>query len=177
MAKKHNLPLRGVNSDGASVQVNEVEVGYLVQLAGWGNFADAADKALRSQSLSIPTDYRAPVSRGMMTVWRIAPDRVLVRSDSKLEFASTNDLVALDLSQARVCLTLDGPGTAGLLSRVIALDFDELLFPIGTFVQTSLHHVGVLVERQRRDQLTVIIPTTWARSLTDYLISHLALAV
>lgn len=176
MAKKHNLPLRGVNSDGAAVSVREVDLGYLAQLAGWGDFVSAADNMLRAQALAIPEDYRTPVRRGMMTVWRIAPDRVLVRSDAKLDFTSTESVVALDLSHARVCLALEGPGAAGLLSRVIALDFSETAFPVGTFVQTSLHHVGVLIERTGEREFMAFIPTTWARSLTDLLVTHLATA-
>lgn len=176
MAKKHNLPLRGVNSDGAAALVREVELGFLTQLAGWGDFFDAADGILRMQSLSVPTDYRTPVRRGATTVWRIAPDRVLVRSDARMDFAKKDEIVELDLSDARVCLTLEGAGAAGLLSRMIALDFSETAFPAGTFAQTSLHHVGVLVERTEADRFAVFIPTTWARSLTDLLVNHLDVA-
>lgn len=176
MAKKQNLPLRGVNSDGATVLVDENELGFLTQLAGWESFSEAADTALRTQSLSLPQDYRSPVRRGAMTVWRIAPDRVLIRSDVKLDMQISDELVALDLSDARVCLTVEGDGAAGLLQRMIALDFSEHAFPVGTFAQTSLHHVGVLVERLERNKFMVMLPTTWARSLTDLVATHITLA-
>jgi len=176
MAKKHHLPILGATSDGQAVTISEAELGYLTQLAGWENFEKAGDDALRAQGLSLPTDFRLPVRRGLTTVWRIAPDRVLVRSDTSLSFDSSPDLAVLDLSEARICLTLEGPGVAGLLSRVIALDFSEVAFPIGTFAQTALHHVGVLVERGERDIFTVMMPTTWATSLTSLLADHLAKA-
>eukprot|EP00300_Choanocystis_sp_HF-7_P034522 c47332_g1_i1.p1 GENE.c47332_g1_i1~~c47332_g1_i1.p1 ORF type:complete len:185 (+),score=22.22 c47332_g1_i1:23-556(+) len=173
MAEKHPLPLRGETSDGLEVTIGEVELGHLTQLAGWENFEKTGDVALRAQALSLPDDYRLPVQRGLSTVWRIAPDRVLVRSDTALPFESSIDLAVLDLSEARVCLTLKGQGAAGLLSRVIALDFSEAGFPTGTFAQTALHHVGVLVERNSGDQFTILIPTTWATSLASLLIDHL----
>lgn len=168
------MPAHGVTSDGATVVINETDLGFLTQVAGWGRFSEAADGALRTQSLSLPNDFRTPVRRGTVTVWRIAPDRVLMRSDVKLSLESSDDFVVLDLSEARVCLTIQGPGAAGLLSRVIALDFSEAAFPVGTFAQTGLHHVGVLVDRHERDQFTVLIPTTWATSLTSLLADHLA---
>lgn len=176
MARKHTLPLTGVNSDGASVTVSETELGHLVQLAGWGAFVEAAGKALRDQALSLPQDYRTPARSAAATAWRIAPDRVLVRSASALAIQGTDDIVTLDLSDARIGLTIAGDGAEGLLSRMIALDFSEHAFPVGSFVQTSLHHVGVLIERQDRDQFMVMLPTTWARSLTDLLVTHLAIA-
>jgi methylglutamate dehydrogenase subunit D len=177
MARKHNLPFSGLNSDSASVIVSETELGHLTQLAGWGTFAEAAGEALQAHSLPLPTDYRRPVREGTVTVWRIAPDRVLVRSNNELGLEGTDELVTLDLSDARICLTVTGDGAAGLLSRIIALDFSDQAFPTGTFVQTSLHHVGVLIERQDKDQFIVLMPTTWARSLTDLLVTHLAVAV
>ncbi len=176
MAEHSLLPLRSATSDGLDVIIGEVELGHLTQLAGWENFEKAGDNALRAQALSLPGDYRSTVRRGLTTVWRIAPDRALVRSDTSLRFESSADLVVLDLSEARLCLTLDGPGVVGLLSRVIALDFSEMAFPVGTFAQTALHHVGVLVDRHGRDQFTILIPTTWANSLTSLLADHLSQA-
>lgn len=176
MAKKHNLPLTGINSDGASVTIGEAELGNLTQLAGWDTFADAASSTLQAHSLSLPQDYCMPVRSASATAWRIAPDRILVRSVGGLGIQDTDELVTLDLSDARVCLTVVGAGAAGLLSRMIALDFSEQAFPAGSFVQTSLHHVGVLIERQDRDSFLILLPTTWAQSLTDLLVMHLAVA-
>ncbi|MGP4806362.1 sarcosine oxidase subunit gamma [Agrobacterium cavarae] len=176
MAKKNKLPLGGLTSDGTSVTINEVELGYLVQLAGWANFVQAADKTLQIHALSLPVDYRLTRHHEGSCLWRVAPDRVLVRSDAKLEFPSNDEIVSLDLSDARVMLSVEGPGAAGLLSRVVALDFSEQGFPIGRFAQSSLHHVGVLIDRTGRDAFTVLIPTTWARSLTDLLLTHMIAA-
>lgn len=173
---KDNLPVYGLTSDGAKVVIREQALGFLTQLAGWGNFAKTAEDLLRSKALSLPADYRTPVRGGGMTAWRIAPDRVLIRSDAELDMVGSQEIAVLDLSQARVCLVVTGAGAAALLARVIALDFSEAGFPLGTFAQTALHHVGVLVERLGEDEFNVFIPSTWATSLTGLMVDHLTQA-
>lgn len=173
---RDDLPVTGTLSDLARVTIDEIEIGHLTQLAGWSTFESAAERLLQSLGLALPIDYRTPVRAGETTAWRVAPDRVLVHSAAEPGLASSQDVAVLDLSQARVCLSVTGPGAAGLLSRVVALDFSETAFPIGTFAQTGLHHVGVLIERTGRERFLVFIPTTWARSLTELLIDHLLVA-
>lgn len=173
---RDDLPVTGTLSDLARVTIDEIEIGHLTQLAGWSNFEAAAANLLQSLGIALPADYRMPVRAGATTAWRVAPDRVLVHSAAELRLASSEDIAVLDLSQARVCLSVTGLGAAGLLSRVVALDFSETAFPIGSFAQTGLHHVGVLIERTGRETFLVFIPTTWARSLTQLLIDHLLVA-
>lgn len=173
MVKKHTLPAIGTTSDYLAVTINEVELGYLTQLAGWEDFDRKADDALRAEGLSLPGGYRSSARRGRTIVWRIAPDRALIRSDTTLGLQSVIDLAVLDLSDARVCLTLEGPGASGLFSRVTAIDFADAAFPVGHFAQTAIHHVSVLIDRYGRDEFTVLIPTTFATSLTSFLADHL----
>lgn len=173
MTEKHTFPINGLNSDDQFVSIAEQDIGKLVQIAGWDRFATAASSHLAMKGLALPDDYRKANHKGGITVWRIAPDRVLVRSQDALGFESNDETVVLDLSEARVCLAIEGLGSAGLLSRVIALDFSELAFPVGAFAQTALHHVGVLVERHAVDRFVLLVPTTWALSLTSLLSDHL----
>jgi methylglutamate dehydrogenase subunit D len=173
---KHHLPVRGTTSDGANVTVSEVDLGFLTQIAGWQRFEEAAERTLRAIGLSLPSNYRTPVRANGSTVWRIAPDKALIRSEAPISLEDSEDIVVLDLSQARVRLTVEGTGAASLLSRLIALDFSEVAFPADTFVQTSLHHVGILVERRAREAFTVYIPTTWAVSLMGLVEDHLVRA-
>ncbi|ESY29601.1 hypothetical protein NKK48_00935 [Mesorhizobium sp. C386A] len=173
MAKKLALPLRGTTSDGRAVTLDEIELGHLTQIAGWGEFEKKANEALRAQDLALTDGYGLSMRRGPTTVWRIAPDRALVRSDTALGFESVTDLAVLDLSDSRVCLTLEGPGANGLLSRVASLDFSDAAFDVGTFAQTAVHHVSVLIDCSGPDQFTVLVPTTFATSLIRFLADHL----
>ncbi|WP_172401971.1 sarcosine oxidase subunit gamma [Ensifer aridi] len=173
MAKKHQSPVRGTTSDGLPVTIREVELGTLTQLAGWEDFDILADGILRKQALSLPSDCRSSFRRGLTSVWRIAPDRVLVRSDTAMNFEAVDEIVTLDLSHSRVCLRLNGRGAASLLSRMVALDLSEAGFPIGTFAQTAIHHVSVLIDRVGMEEFDLCIPTTFAVSLTGFIAEHL----
>jgi heterotetrameric sarcosine oxidase gamma subunit len=173
MLEKHRFPLAGLTSDGKAVSIHEEAIGTLTQLAGWDRFEPAADAQLRRLSLSLPGDYRQPVRAADRTVWRIAPDRALLRSPDAPALESSDDLVVLDLSDARMALMLDGAGAADLLSRVMTLDFSEPAFPVGSFAQGPLHHVGVLVDRHAADRFELLVPITWARSLIALLADHL----
>ena len=170
---EHRLPVSGTTSDGKSVSIEEIDTGCLTQVAGWESFEPAAGALLDGLGLALPGDYRSPARHGRFTAWRIAPDKVLVQSETPIIAAGFEDIVTLDLSQARVCIALSGIGAADLLSRVMTLDFSEAAFPSGTFAQGSLHHVGVLVERSQADAFQILIPTTWADSLIGLLVDHL----
>jgi heterotetrameric sarcosine oxidase gamma subunit len=172
MVDRH-LPFRGATSDGEDVSVREAPLGHLAQLAGWENFASSGGTLLRTLGLGLSEDYSKPWRGKDAVVWRIAPDRVLIRSEHPLAITSTPDLVGLDLSQARVRLRLEGPGTAGLLARLAALDFSETSFPVGSFAQTDMHHVGVLIDRFGPHEFEILIPTTWAPSLVGLVGAHL----
>jgi methylglutamate dehydrogenase subunit D len=167
------MPANGRTSDGMAVAIAKVDPGFLTQIAGWDRFLEAGNAALQPHGLSLPSDYRTARAGTNARVWRTAPDRALVRSDAPLDLAGSDDLAVLDLSDARVVLMLKGDGAAGLLGRAIALDFSEAGFPVGIFAQTSLHHVGVLLERAAQDEFTLMIPTTWASSVTGFLADHL----
>lgn len=173
MAKKYQMPVRGLTADGIAVTIRELELGYLTQLAGWEGFEIAAGSILRKQALSLPDNCNSSFRRGMTSVWRIAPDRVLVHSDTTINFEVGDEIARLDLSHSRICMRLDGFGSASLLSRVVALDLSERSFPTGTFAQTSFHHVGVLIDRRDINVFNVFMPTTLAASLTDFLADHL----
>lgn len=173
MTDHHVLPLDGTISDGQFVRLAEVQTGFLTQLAGWDNFHKAASDALGKAGLSVPESYRSPVCGVTSSVMRIAPNRVLVWSEKPADVKSNDDIVVLDLSDARRCVAINGTGAEGLLSRVIAIEFSEVAFPVGTFAQAGLHHVGVLIRRTAKDAFTILIPTTWTTSLVDLLARHI----
>lgn len=169
-----SLPLRGAISDGRTVQMDEIPSNFVTQLAGWDKFLSAANDVLGNRDLSVPADYRVPVSSGNARVFRIAPNKVLVRSVAAFDVENTDDLVALDLSDARRCLELKGPGAADLLGRVMAIDFSIGAFPVGSFVQAGLDHIGVLVERLENDLFVLQIPTSWTSSVISMLGLHVS---
>ncbi|AUG55707.1 sarcosine oxidase subunit gamma [Thalassospira marina] len=172
MVKHNKLPVNGTISTGEAVTISEVATGHITQFAGWDGFEPAVNAALQSFGLSLPADYCTAVRHENSVLWRIAPNRVLLQSVMPVDHASGDDIVVLDLSDARRCVRLEGVGAAGLLARVMAIDFSASAFPVGTFVQAGMHHVGVLVDRKGDQTFDLLIPTTWTVSLCDLLISH-----
>ncbi|RWH97199.1 MAG: hypothetical protein EOQ89_26385 [Mesorhizobium sp.] len=173
MAKKFQLPVSGTTSDGLAVTITEAEVNYLTQVAGWEKFEQSASDALRRYELALPQDCREAFRKDSVTVWRIAPDRALVRSGSPIKFDDDEQLAALELADSRVCVRVNGPGAASFLSRVVALDLSERCFPVGSFAQTAIHHINVLLDRSEVDEFDVLLPTTFNDSLTGYLVGHI----
>jgi heterotetrameric sarcosine oxidase gamma subunit len=167
------LPIRGSTSEGQEVTLREISLGHLTQLAGWDDFMALATEQLGNLGLGLSEDYRLAWRQNDAVAWRIAPDKILIRSDRPLTISSTPDLVALNLSQAKIRLHLEGPGAFGLLSRLAAIDFSETSFPVGTFAQTGVHHISVLIDRVGQHEFEVLVPTTWGSSLIEIMNVHL----
>jgi heterotetrameric sarcosine oxidase gamma subunit len=175
--------LRAVVSTGVEPQVvvTERPLGALTQLAGWGNaFVPAIMPALTALGIDAVGDYRAVTRAGAAQCLRVAPDRVLLRHPDakKLETAiATLDpgcVANLDLSHARCVIRICGPSAVALLARVGSIDFRPNYFGVGQFIQTGLHHVGVLIHRTGSTDYDILIPTTWAASLWDFLCDNAA---
>lgn len=169
-----HLPLSGLLSTGQPVCIVALPSHCLTQIAGW-NGVEAARDLLASLDLPFPADYRTGTGTGTgaWRVWRIAPDRLLIRSARPLAPVTDPALVGLDLSDARVPLAIEGPGAADLLARVTSLDYAPKAFDVGTFAQTALHHVGVLIERSGLDRFEILVPTSWLQSVVDLMAENL----
>lgn len=158
---------------GEAVRFSQIPLGHLAQIAGWQQFDERAEEALRRAGAHLPNDYRIPVRRAGQTVWRTAANRALVRSDAPLHLTSSDGLMVLDLSDARQRFRVSGPGAAALFSRLAPLDFSEAALPPATFVQTGIHHIGVLIDRLGAAEFELYVPTTWATSICDFIGAHL----
>ncbi len=56
--------------------------------------------------------------------------------------------VTLDLSCEQTAFDLEGPGAAGLLARIVAVDLRDRAFPPGAFAATGGHHLMVKLWRR-----------------------------
>lgn len=168
------LTADGRISDGAPVKLRVGALACVWQLAGWGGFAASADTAARKLGLSLPDDFRSSQRSASLSLWRIAPDRALIGAEHRSDPPETPaDIALLDLSQARVKMVLNGAGAAGLLARLTSVDTSLNAFPLDTFAQTGVRHVGVLIDRRAVDRFDVLVPRTWARWIADAMRMHL----
>lgn len=163
----------GAISDGEAVVVTIASARSLTQIAGWAGFGAHASGLLGRLGLAFPATYDRAATANGLRVWRIAPDRLLLQSQEPSRLDRTPDLAVLDLSHAKIAVTLAGPGAAGLLARVAAIDFSQDAFPTGRFVQTAIHAVGVLIERTAPDAFELFVPVSWSQSVVEFLTGHL----
>jgi sarcosine oxidase subunit gamma len=119
--------------------------------------------------LSTLGDFRHAQRTETGSVWRIAPDRLLIEGGEDLSALKSADLAVLDLSHARVVLRASGPQSRTLLSQLFAIDTSANAFRPSEFVQTGIHGVGVLVYCTGENDFDIIAPTTWANSLWDFI--------
>lgn len=134
--------------------------------SGWGNLAAAAP-LLSDLGLEAPADYRTAMRAGGMTLRKIAPDRMLIEGCGDLSFNASDELVLLDLSHARTVITLSGTSARTVLALFCSVDVGERAFRPGEFIQTGIHHVGVLIQCIGPDDFEIFVPVTWAASLWE----------
>lgn len=164
-------PPRAPSPSGpAPLRLSETRPAGLTQLAGWEGFDAAAAALLGGVGFADAGDYRIARESGGLILFRIGPDKLWLLSEGpSLDAATPEDerLVALDLGHARTRLVVDGPAAEALLARLAPIDFRRDALPPGGFVQTGVHHVGVLIHRRSQERFDLLTPVTWARSLWE----------
>lgn len=161
-----------VHQASPGLTIKESPVTSLVQLAGWENFENDAETIFSELGLPGLGDYRTVTKVGDISCARIAPDRLLLRGVAYGQLAQrceALEMVALDLSHARTAITLSGPDAENVLARLAAVDFGLEQFHVGQFIQTGIHHVGVFIQRLDDQSFEVVMPSTWAASLYEFL--------
>jgi len=125
---------------------------------------------------------RLPLSGQQVTeyeagyIYRIARDRLLIRSDTdetlfdRITSLVPNDQAAVsDLSHARKIVGLSGPDIPAMMSRVLPIDSSDIGLLEGCFVQTFLQDAVVLLHRETRQTYSLMVPTSFAMSIVGRL--------
>ncbi len=103
--------------------------------------------------MTIPGGYRTAATASGKTVFRIAPRRLMLVTESEpLEgtlsmVVDAADAAIIALDHSRVRIRLEGIGARALLTRGMAVNLDDDVFQHGDFAQTNIHHMWVLVHR------------------------------
>lgn len=141
----------------------------LWQIAGWDDFEIASASVLRRLGVNSLGGFQTAQQSGAVTTWRIAPDRLLIEGSGDLSDTVSESLAVLDLSHARMAITLDGPAARDLLTQVVALDMSPMVWGPGDFRQTGIHGVGVLIHCTGATRFDILVPVTWAETVWDVL--------
>lgn len=138
---------------------------------------DALAAALaETTGLSLPGTWQVSLGEdGAAAVW-MAPDELLLLTryeeagalGARLDHAlSGTSHMALDVSDARVVLSLEGAGVAEVLSKGAPVDLSR--FPVGAARRTHLGGIAVVFWRRGEDRWEIAAFRSFARHLFDWL--------
>ena len=157
---------------GPGLTLSETSVA-LVQIAGWDDFEEVVLAGLQSLGFAGVGEYRHCLRGDDRQLYRISPDHALIASLSPLDLPESllniSSLAVQDLSHARARIIVEGSAAEDIMARLAPIDFRASAMPVDGFVQTGVHHIGVLIHRTSATRFDIVVPVTWARSLWEYL--------
>jgi heterotetrameric sarcosine oxidase gamma subunit len=159
------------------VRIGEVENARLLHLGVYpGEATRLAAAVLPVLGGPLPdSPVRATVLADRL-VMRIAPDQYWVLNgesglEARLRSAIPSDAGCVtSLDQARTRLLIEGPSARTLLGKLVAVEVDPTIFPVGGFAQTGIHHVAALLLRANHDRYELFVPRTFAAFTWEVLV-------
>ncbi|MGI9338914.1 MAG: hypothetical protein ACR2P4_10455 [Gammaproteobacteria bacterium] len=147
------------------------------QLAGWQDFDEAVMPALAVLGFADAGGFGIVRESGGAECYRIAPDKLWLRADNAevlspaLALAKAESrLTMLDISHARMAISITGDGAQSLMTRVATIDIAALTS--GTFAQTAIQNIPALIRRNAGKSFTILTPNTWHQTIHDYLTTN-----
>lgn len=159
----------------AVVRMTEIRPGSILLVGAWPDTLQTVESVIGEfLGVRVPAIGSAAADPNL-TVATIAPGRYLISGmapDLAQRFEAalpSADGAVTNLLHGRVILRLDGEAVA-LLSRCAAIDLDPSVFPPGRVAQTMIHHVDVLIHRQKRTMFDLWVLRSFAESLAEWLL-------
>ena len=166
------------NSSGDALnalRISHGPVGTLVQVSGWDPYFETAiAPALKGLGLSGLGEYNEAQVGTHCICFRTAPNRLLIWQREagnalvRLEVLDPAASPVLDLSHGRVRITIDGSQAQDLMARLSTIDFRERAFADLAFAQTEIHHTSCMIFRPHSGTYELLVPSSYARSLWDF---------
>ena len=162
------------------VHLRVQKLSNLTQISTWSSSIGALSSALhRALDCAPPLHTGHLVQCALGTLMRSGPFEFLLVGDAD---HSPSDRVALlrqhinaemgsvlDLSHARVRVSVHGDKAVEALSKLYALDFRPVAFATNSFVLTGHHHIPCLLHRLDAQHFHAYYFTTYARGQIDLL--------
>ena len=167
-------------AERASPILEASQISGLSQRRGWSltqyhawpdRYAAVAAKACAQCGATTPPAPGKAVQGSRGALLRVHPQRlwlVFPQAEVNRHDVTADDGVILDLSHARVIISVAAHIAEPLLSRFIAVDLRPDCFAIDDVAATSLHRVGVVLWR-RAEGIDILAPRSFARSIWDVL--------
>lgn len=170
-------PLAGLRASAhpnPAVRLQETWPFTATQIALWPE-TSAAKQTKIAKALGVKTIPASPtqgfeLAKDGASILPLMPHRVLRVADAPLADKLVSDLRAadaslLDLSQARVLLTLSGADWRWVLMKGGSLDFESLA--VGSVAQSPLFKVSCLIWVTGEDEVTILAPYSFARAVAE----------
>ncbi len=145
----------------------------VVQFGFWPGSAARVHRAMNARFKLAKT--LAPgrfATRGNALCIRTAFDTYLVVNadrQAQEDRLAPNICAVTDLSHARAAIAITGPAATPFLNRELAVDFSPEACPDGSAVQTTMHHMPVLLLRHAPDRFVLYVYRSYARDLAGWL--------
>lgn len=146
----------------------------IVQIEGWdGTLARFEASASKALGAPLPATVGETVRHADVLIVRVAPRRFWLISEAgaKSPFLTIDPELGCSvlLGEGRVCLRMQGPRLPEILSRCVAVDWSSPASAPGRAWHTALHHVPVLLLRTAETACDLIVPRSFAKSLTEWI--------
>jgi|GEM_PF-2763617 len=146
---------------------------HFFQIGFWPDGAAKVHGAMAAQFKSKTTLSPGQfVSKGDALCIRSAFDAYLlvnVDPDAARGDLSPEECAVTDLSHSRTAIAIEGPAVEPFLNRDVAIDFSIEACPAGSAVQTSMHHVPVLLLRRAPERFVLYVYRSYARDLAGWM--------
>jgi len=171
---------RPTRSGQAQVHLRVQKLANVTQISTWSSGIGALSSALhRALDCAPPlhTGQLAPCALG--TLMRSGPFEFLLIGEADQgpsdrvallrQHISADTGAVLDLSHARVRVSVQGDKSVDALSKLYALDFRPAAFANNSFALTGHHHIACLLHRLDVQHFHAYYFTTYARGQIDLL--------
>lgn len=162
---------------GRGLRIGEMRGWHLLQIGVLRRSDAALNTAIEAAcGCAPPVSPRLVSICGAHRLYRIAPDQFWIASgDSRLppvlERLVTPQLGTVTvLTHARIRLAIEGAAAAALLAKLVSVDLRPKALPVGAFVQTAVHHTGVLLERSEEQRYELYVLHTYAASTWEWIL-------
>lgn len=125
----------------------------------------------------LPSSGRQATSWQSGYIYRVARDRLLIRSDNDANligrvrsFLTGNQAAISDLLYAWKVIDLTGPAVPSVIAQCLPINGSDTSLPVGEFVQSFLQDSVVLLHRKAEQEFSVMVPTSFSEAISDRLV-------
>ncbi|WP_189521194.1 MULTISPECIES: sarcosine oxidase subunit gamma family protein [unclassified Mesorhizobium] len=144
----------------------------IVQIEGWdATLAKFEASVSRALGAPLPAAVGETVRHAEVLIVRVAPRRFWLMSEAGAKPLTIDPELgcSVSLGEGRLRLRMDGTRLPEILSKCVAVDWSSPAAAPGRAWQTAFHHVPVLLLRTAETACDLIVPRSFAKSLTDWI--------